>query len=79
MTLSTPYNGCPADLGLAGWDVTVTNGTTSEDNPLLPSDTTFDITTGTTGTTSVSVVALCGSGASQIQSDPSPPLKFPIG
>ena len=79
VTLSTPYNGCPADLGLAGWDVTVTNGTTSEDNPLLPSDTTFDITTGTTGTTSVSVVALCGSGASQIQSDPSPPLKFPIG
>jgi hypothetical protein len=79
VTLSTPYNGCPSTLPLAGWNVTVTNGTTSESNPLLPTDTTFQITTGTTGTTSVSVVALCGTGSSQIQSDPSQPLQFPIG
>lgn len=78
VTLATPYGGCPSDLGLAGWNVTVANGTTSEDNPLLPSDTTFSITTGTTGSTSVSVVALCGTGSSQLQSDPSPQLKFPI-
>ena len=79
VTLSTPYNGCPSDLGLAGWTVNVSNGTTTESNPLLPSDTTFQITTGTTGTTSVTVAALCGTGAAQIQSDPSPALNFPIG
>ena len=79
VTLTTPYNGCPSGLPLAGWNVSVLNGTTSEDNPLLPTDVTFQITTGTTGTTSVSVVALCGSGSSQIQSDPSQPLQFPIG
>jgi serine/threonine protein kinase len=72
------YTGCPSDLSLSGYNVTVVNGGNTESNPLLPSNTQEDITMGTTGTTSVSYTAICGTGSSAIQSDPSPALSLPI-
>jgi eukaryotic-like serine/threonine-protein kinase len=72
------YTGCPSDLDLSGYNVTVVNGGNTESNPLLPTNTQEDITMGTTGTTSVSYTAICGSGSSAVQSDPSPALSLPI-
>jgi hypothetical protein len=56
----------------------VTNGTASESNPITPAQAGESITVGTTGTTSVTYTAICGSGTSSIQSDPSPALNLPI-
>jgi serine/threonine protein kinase len=72
------YTGCPSGQNLSGYNVTVVNGVASESNPLLPANTQEDITMGSTGTTSVSYTAICGTGSSSIQSDPSPALSLPI-
>jgi serine/threonine-protein kinase len=72
------YLGCPSGLTLSGYNVTVTNGTASESNPLLPSNTEESITVGTTGSTTVTYTAICGSGSAAMQSDPSPALTLPI-
>jgi eukaryotic-like serine/threonine-protein kinase len=74
-----PYTGCPSGQSLSGYNVTVTNGTASESNPITPAEAGEAITVGTTGTTSVSYTAICGSGSSSIQSDSSPALSLPIG
>jgi serine/threonine protein kinase len=73
-----PYTGCPSDLALSGYNVNVNNGGNSVANPLLPADTQEDITMGSTGSTVVTYTAICGSGSSAIQSDPSPALTLPI-
>jgi serine/threonine protein kinase len=84
-TASTPvpiqwidYTGCPSNLALSGYIVTVTNGTILVPNP-SPGVTDDTVTVGTTGTTSVTYVAVCGTGSASMQSDPSPALNLPIG
>ncbi len=72
------YTGCPSGLDLSGYNVTVVNGGNSTGNPLLPADTQEDITMGTTGNTTVTYTAICGTGSSAIQSDPSAALTLPI-
>jgi hypothetical protein len=58
--------------------VNVNNGGNSVANPLLPANTSEDITMGSTGTTTVTYTAICGSGGSAIQSASSPALSLPI-
>ena len=72
------YTGCPSSQPLSGYNVTVINGTASESNPLLPAQAGESITVGTTGSTSVTYTAICGTGTSSLQSDPSPALNLPI-
>jgi len=73
-----PYTGCPSGQSLSGYNVTVTNGLASESNPITPAEAGESINVGTTGTTTVSYVAICGTGSSAMQSDPSPALSLPI-
>ncbi|HMH58499.1 MAG TPA: hypothetical protein VK537_04905, partial [Galbitalea sp.] len=73
------YTGCPSGLSVSGYNVTVTNGTATESNPITPSEAGESINVGSTGTTTVSYTAVCGSGSSAIQSDPSPSLSLTIG
>jgi serine/threonine protein kinase len=72
------YTGCPSDLNLSGYNVTVTNGTASESNPISTSEAGETINLGTTGTTTVTYTAICGTGSSAIQSASSPALNLPI-
>jgi eukaryotic-like serine/threonine-protein kinase len=71
------YTGCPSGQALSGYDVTVINGTASQNNPVTPAQAGEDVQLGTTGTTTVSYTAICGTGSSAIQSDPSPTLSLP--
>ena len=73
------YMDCPSDRALSGYDVTVTNGTASESNPITPAEAKETINLGTTGTTTVTYTAICGSGSSSIQSASSPALSLQIG
>ena len=73
------YTGCPSDKDLSGYNVTVTNGTASESNPITPAEAGETINLGSTGTTSVTYTAICGTGSSAIQSVSSPALNLPIG
>jgi serine/threonine-protein kinase len=73
------YTGCPSDKELSGYNVTVTNGTASESNPITPAEAGETINLGSTGTTSVTYTAICGTGSSAIQSVSSPALSLPIG
>jgi serine/threonine protein kinase len=70
----TPYT-CPSGTTLKGYNVTVTNGSMADTNPLSPAVNSETVTTGTAGTTSVSYTALCGAA----ESASSPSLKLPIG
>jgi eukaryotic-like serine/threonine-protein kinase len=72
------YTGCPSDLPLSGYTVTVTNGTAAETNPITPTEAGEQITTGTTGTTGVTYTATCGTGSAAMTSSPSPALNMPI-
>jgi serine/threonine protein kinase len=80
-TATTPYTvswnpyTCPNGTTLKGYNVTVTNGSMADTNPLSPAVNSEQVTTGTAGTTSVSYTALCGAA----ESDSSPSLKLPIG
>jgi serine/threonine protein kinase len=73
------YTGCPSDKDLSGYNVTVTNGTASESNPITTAEAGETINLGSTGTTSVTYTAICGTGSSAIQSVSSPALSLPIG
>jgi hypothetical protein len=73
-----PYTGCPSGQNLSGYNVTVTNGVASESNPITPAEAGESINVGSTGTTTVSYVAICGTGSSAVTSDPSPSLSLPI-
>jgi eukaryotic-like serine/threonine-protein kinase len=74
------YTGCPSGQTLTGYNVTVTNGQASVNNPVTPAEAGESITTGMagTGTTSVSYTAICGTGSSAVTSDPSPALTLQI-
>jgi serine/threonine-protein kinase len=74
------YAGCPSDLNLSGYNVTVNGAgaSTSESNPITPSEAGESITLGNSGTTTVTYTAICGIGSSSIQSAPSSPLSFAI-
>jgi eukaryotic-like serine/threonine-protein kinase len=74
------YTGCPSDLDLSGYNVTVSGAgaSASESNPITPAEAGETINLGTSGTTSVIYTAICGTGSSAIQSSPSPALNFPI-
>ena len=74
------YTGCPSDLDLSGYNVTVTGAgaSASESNPITPAEAGETINLGTSGTTSVTYTAICGTGSSAIQSSSSPALNFPI-
>jgi serine/threonine-protein kinase len=74
------YTGCPSDLDLSGYNVTLNGAgaSTSESNPITTSEAGETITLGNSGTTTVTYTAVCGTGASSIQSAPSPALSFPI-
>jgi serine/threonine-protein kinase len=72
------YTGCPSDLNLSGYNVTVVNGTASESNPITPSEAGETVNLGSTGTTTVSYTAICGTGSSAVQSAASPTLSLPI-
>ena len=71
------YTGCPTDLDLFGYNVSVVNGT-QESNPITVAEAGETITLGSTGTTTVTYTAICGTGSSSIQSSPSPTLSLPI-
>jgi serine/threonine-protein kinase len=73
------YTGCPSDRILSGYNVTVTNGTASESNPITPAEAGETINLGSTGTTTVTYTAICGTGSTAIQSTSSPALSLPIG
>jgi eukaryotic-like serine/threonine-protein kinase len=73
------YTGCPSGQNLSGYNVTVTNGTASESNPISPSEAGETINLGTTGTTTVTYTAICGTGSGAIQSASSPALSLAIG
>jgi serine/threonine-protein kinase len=77
------YTGCPSDLPVSGYNVTlsgpgVTSSNASEANPITPTEAGESITVGTTGTTVVTYTAICGSGSSAIQSAASPPLNLAV-
>ena len=72
------YTGCSASQPLSGYTFTVTNGTADSTNPDA-GETTNTITVGNSGTTTVSYVAICGTGSSAVNSDPSPTLTLTIG
>jgi serine/threonine-protein kinase len=72
------YSGCPGGQSVSGWQVTVINGSNPEGNSTLnPPQTSVTVTLGTSGSTTVTYVALCGS--QKTQSDSSSPLSFTIG
>ncbi len=64
------YTGCAAGTSLTGFQVTVTNGTSTPANPLAPGATSFDVTLGDTapGETQVTYLAEC-SGTKSAASD----------
>lgn len=72
------YTECPASQPLSGYIFTVVNGTADSTTPDA-GETTNIITVGTSGNTTVSYVAVCGTGSSAVNSDPSPVLTLPIG
>jgi serine/threonine protein kinase len=72
------YTGCPSGLTLSGYNVTVNNGGNSVANPLLPADTQEDITVGSTGATSVTYTAICGTGSAAVETTSSAALSLPI-
>jgi eukaryotic-like serine/threonine-protein kinase len=73
------YTGCPDGLDLSGYEISVTSGVPDQNS--TPAGTTqVNVTTGTastSGTTSVTYVAVCGTGSTSVQSSPSPPLQLP--
>ena len=73
------YTGCPTGQNLSGYNVTVTNGTASESNPISTSEAGETINLGTTGTTTLTYTAICGTGTGAIQSASSPALSLAIG
>jgi serine/threonine-protein kinase len=63
------YSGCPANTSVTAYNVTVVNGTAADNNPLLPSQTSLDVTVGSAGpppspagTTHVTYTATCTGG-----------------
>jgi eukaryotic-like serine/threonine-protein kinase len=74
------YTGCPSDLALSGYNVTVSGpgASATESNPITPAEAGETINLGTSGTTSVTYTAICGTGSSAIQSSPSPALNLAI-
>jgi hypothetical protein len=74
-----PYTQCPASQALSGYIVTVTNGSASENNPVPSTTTDEQVQVGSTGSTTVTYVAVCGSGTSAVNSDSSQPLSLLIG
>jgi serine/threonine protein kinase len=73
-TVSWTAYTCPTGSTLTGYNLTVVNGSASDGNPILPANTSETITTGSTGTTTVSYTAVCGTA----QSTASPTLSMPI-
>ena len=71
------YASCTNGQTLTGYNFTVTNGSLTES----PSagDTTATVVVGSTGTTTVTYTAMCGSGSTAQTSDPSPALTLTIG
>jgi eukaryotic-like serine/threonine-protein kinase len=75
-----PYTGCPSGQALSGYDNILVNSGSSNHSSTAPGTTTVDITTGSTGssgTTTVTYDAVCGTGTSAVQSSPSAPLALP--
>jgi serine/threonine-protein kinase len=70
----TTYTGCPAGQPLAGYNFTVDNGTPTDDNPILPANTSETINPVAAGTMTVTYTAICGTGANALTSSPSPAL-----
>jgi hypothetical protein len=69
------YGGCPAGTVVTEYDITVTNGSAADSNPILPSQQTIQVTLGTTGTTVVTYTATC---TGSLVSAASPPLNLAI-
>ncbi len=72
------YLGCPSGQNLSGYNVTVTNGTATQSNPLPAGTLSEPITVGTTGSTGVTYTAVCGTGPSAVQTPASPSLSLAI-
>jgi serine/threonine-protein kinase len=73
------YTGCPASQPLSQYQVTVISGVPTP-NTTMPPVTQVNVQTGSTGssgTTTVTYVAVCGTGSSAIDSAPSPSLALP--
>jgi serine/threonine protein kinase len=71
-----PYGGCPSGTVVTEYDVTVVNGSAADANPLSPSQNDVQVTTGTTGSTTITYTATCTGG---LVSTSSPALTLPIG
>ena len=72
------YVNCPTSQPLSGYVFTVTNGVADTTN--APAGATSNaITVGSSGSTTVTYVAVCGTGSSAVNSTPSPALTLTIG
>jgi eukaryotic-like serine/threonine-protein kinase len=73
------YTGCPASQPLSGYQITVVSGIATP-TTTNPDTTQVVVQTGSaasSGTTSVTYVAVCGTGNSAVQSAASPALQLP--
>jgi hypothetical protein len=73
------YTECPASQPLSGYIITVTNGSASQNNPVPSTTTDEQVQVGSTGSTTVTYVAVCGSGSSAVNSTSSQGLNLQIG
>jgi serine/threonine-protein kinase len=79
VTINWTAYSCPSGASLKEYDLTVVNGTATDDNPILPTNTSEVINVGNTGTTKVTYTATCTSGGKNTESDSSPALSLVIG
>jgi serine/threonine-protein kinase len=70
---------CPSGSTLKEYDLTVVNGTATDENPILPTNTSEVINVGNTGTTTVTYTATCTSNGTDAVSATSPALSLTIG
>jgi serine/threonine protein kinase len=79
VTINWPAYSCPSGSTLKEYDLTVVNGTATDDNPIPPTTTSEVINVGNTGTTTVTYTATCTSNGTDAVSAVSPALSLTIG
>jgi serine/threonine-protein kinase len=79
VTINWTAYSCPTGSTLKEYDLTVVNGTATDANPILPTNTSEVINVGNTGTTTVTYTATCTSNGTDAVSASSPALSLTIG
>jgi serine/threonine protein kinase len=75
------YTGCPTSQPLSAYEISVVQGSANPSTVQASAPSATVVTTGSassSGTTSVTYVAVCGTGTSATQSSPSPALTLPF-